>query len=69
MKKFSTRQQIEEKMVGLTVDLMWKKLFTKRQKMRIFWSVEVCHLLEMFGKNYPPRVSELKISTETFFEQ
>ena len=67
VKKFSTRQQIEEKMVGLTVDLMWKKLFMKRQKMRIFL---VCGSLpfvrDVWQKLSAAGVSELKFQRRRF---
>ena len=65
VKKFSTRQQVEEKDGWFNGRFNVEKIVHETPEDRI-WSVEVCHLLEMFGKLSAAGVSELKISTETF---
>ena len=56
VKKFSTRQQVEEKDGWFNGRFNVEKIVHETPEDAHFWSVEVCRSLEMFGKNYPPLV-------------
>ena len=64
--KFSTRQQVEEK-DGWRNGRFKRRLWVKCRVRRTFWSVAVCHLYAIFGKNSPPPVSMNQIFQRRHF--
>ena len=59
--------RLKKKMVGGTDVLRWRRLWVKCRVRRTFWSVAVCHLYAIFGKNSPPPVSMNQIFQRRHF--